>query len=183
MGICPWKGLKRGGKALQPRGPWGPRCGPWASPGCAQADGAPASRPRLSRQAVSWNRILGLDRAASAIAACSHGPASGAAEVHLVRLHRPGRGEERQGLQIPAQSESSGRAGTAPARGWWVGCEGQSGFRDAWRPPGASTEGLLNIKINKSLLSPSRWFWGSSLALTRLPLKKKLGELMVERIF
>lgn len=126
--MLPW--AARGRKALQPEGPQGKRwpvglrCGPWAFLGRAQADGAPASRvpqrPGLSRQAVSWNRILGLDRAASATATRRHGPASGAAQVHLVRLHRPGRGEEWQGLQIPAQGGFAG-----PGVGLWVGCKGQ----------------------------------------------------------
>lgn len=43
----------------------------------------------------------------------SHGPAQGAAQVHLVRLHRSGRGEERQGLQVPAQGEGPSGPGVA----------------------------------------------------------------------
>lgn len=54
---------------------------------------------------------------------------------------------------------SGGGAGTAPAQGWWVGCEGQSGARDAPRPPWLSTEELLNIQINRTLLLPPWLFW------------------------
>lgn len=85
-------------------------------PGEPGAGGAPAPRP--ARPGGSRNRIRGLGRAAAA--AASHGPASRAAQVHLVRLHRPGRGEERQGVQIAAQSESPER----PAHGWRVGESG-----------------------------------------------------------
>lgn len=123
----------------------GAAAGP-AAPGALRAGGAPAPRP--ARPGGSRNRIRGLGRAAAA----SHGPASRAAQVHLVRLHRPGRGEERQGLQIPAQSESPGARmeGGQRAAGRARGC---------FASPRVSTEKLLNIKNNKIFLLLPRWFW------------------------
>jgi len=94
----------------------------------------PRASPRPPKPSASWKRILGPDRAAAA--ARGHGPANRAAQVHLVRLHRPGRGEERQGLQIPAEGEALGGFGR-PRRG--AGLRGGRGCFAS--PPGLPRRG------------------------------------------
>lgn len=85
---------------------------------------------------------------------CRHGPALWVAEVHLVRFHSPGSGEEWQGVQVSAQGE------------WRVFYLEDNDFKT--HPLSSST-----ASFPTSLLTPSRGFAQRKIEIFEILIKLK----------